>query len=167
MMKKKLLIIRHAKAENGDFKIEDFDRPLSQTGIDEAEEMGQKLLQKNIIPDGIVSSPALRAISTAQLISNECGFNQKNIILEPNIYEASVSQILKSINNIDNSLNFVALLGHNPGLTMLARDLTNADISDMPTCGMVMVEFELEDWEFITAGTGNLLWEDSPRSKHF
>ena len=50
---------------------------------------------------------------------------------------------------------------------MLARDLTNADISDMPTCGMVMVEFELEDWEFISAGTGNLLWEDSPRSKHF
>ena len=163
MMKKKLLIIRHAKAESGDFKIEDFDRPLSQTGIDEAEEMGQKLLQKNIIPDGIISSPALRAISTAQLISNECGFNQENIILELNIYEASVSQILKSINNMDNDLNFVVLFGHNPGLTMLSRDLTNADIYDLPTCGMVMLEFEVNDWSLVSAGTADLLWEDSPR----
>ena len=163
MMKKKLLIIRHAKAESGDFKIEDFDRPLSQTGIDEAEEMGQKLLQKNIIPDGIISSPALRAISTAQLISNECGFDQENIILEPNIYEASVSQILKSINNMDNDLNFVVLFGHNPGLTMLSRDLTNADIYDLPTCGMVMLEFEVNDWSLVSAGTADLLWEDSPR----
>ena len=163
MMIKKLLIIRHAKAESGDFKIEDFDRPLSQTGIDEAEEMGQKLLQKNIIPDGIISSPALRAITTAQLISNECGFNQENIILEPNIYEASVSQILKSINNMDNDLNFVILFGHNPGLTMLTRNLTDNYITDMPTCGMAMLEFEVDEWNLVSAGTASLLWEDSPR----
>jgi phosphohistidine phosphatase len=73
-MKKKLLLVRHAKAKSGDFEIKDFDRPLSQKGIDEALEMGQQLFQGNIFPDGIISSPALRAISTAKSISISLGF---------------------------------------------------------------------------------------------
>ena len=160
---KKLLIIRHAKAESGDLKIKDFDRPLSQSGVEDAKQMGQKLLQKSISLDGVISSPALRAITTAQVICNELGLNQENIILELNIYEAAVSQLLKTINNIDNRLCSVVLFGHNPGLTMLSRDLTNADIYDLPTCGMVMLEFEVDEWNLVSAGTASLLWEDSPR----
>ena len=160
---KKLLIIRHAKAESGDFKIKDFDRPLSQSGVEDAKQMGQKLLQKSISLDGVISSPALRAITTAQVICNELGLNQENIILELNIYEAAVSQLLKTINNIDNRLCSVVLFGHNPGLTMLSRDLTNADIYDLPTCGMVMLECEVDEWNLVSAGTASLLWEDSPR----
>jgi phosphohistidine phosphatase len=161
-MKKKLLLVRHAKAKSGDFEIKDFDRPLSQKGIDEALEMGQQLFQGNIFPDGIISSPALRAISTAKSISISLGFEKENIILEPNIYEASLSKLLHVVNNLDNHLCIVALFGHNPGLSMLADYLTDADIIDIPTCGMAMIEFEVDAWKMISGGTGNLLWLKHP-----
>jgi phosphohistidine phosphatase len=163
-MAKQLLLIRHAKSDLGDLGLKDLDRPLNARGFTNAPEMGQRLFHKNILPDAIVSSPALRAITTAQLIANKIAFNPEKIIQNLNIYQATEAQLLSIVNQFDNALNFVALLGHNPGITEFVNYLSHANINNLPTCGMVLLTFDTNDWASLSGGTGQLLWYDYPKN---
>lgn len=163
-MKKQLLLVRHAKSDWGNSGLKDFDRPLNKRGFANAPEMGERLKNKNILPDGIVSSPALRAITTAKLIAYTINFDIEKIVQKPQIYEATELDLLNLINNFDNTLNFVALFGHNPGVTNFANYLAHADIYDMQTCSMVLISFETDNWEIISGGSGKLLWYDYPKN---
>ncbi|TAH02820.1 MAG: histidine phosphatase family protein [Sphingobacteriales bacterium] len=163
-MKKQLLLVRHAKSDWGNVGVKDFDRPLNTRGFANAPEMGERLNIKNILPDVIVSSPALRAITTAKLIAHKINFDTEKIVQIPQIYEASEFDLLKVINHFDNTLNFVALFGHNGGLSNFANYLTGANIYNMPTCGMVLISFDTEDWATVSGGTGEVLWYDYPKS---
>ncbi len=163
-MKKQLLLVRHAKSDWGNSGLKDFDRPLNTRGFANAPEMGERLKNKNILPDGIVSSPALRAITTAKLIANTINFDIEKIVQKPQIYEATELDLLNLINNFDNTLNFVALFGHNPGVTNFANYLAYTDIYDMQTCSMVLISFDSDNWEIISGGCGKLLWYDYPKN---
>lgn len=93
-MGKQLLLIRHAKSDWGNAGLRDFDRPLNGRGKSSAPEMAERLVKQQIVPELIVSSPALRAITTAQYFATAWHIPLENIELEPAIYEASVkSQI--------------------------------------------------------------------------
>lgn len=162
-MKKQLLLVRHAKSDWVNFDLKDFDRPLNPRGFLNAPEMGERLSRKNILPDAIVSSPALRAITTAKLIANNLNFDTEKIIQNSQIYEASELDLLNVINRFGNNLNFVALFGHNPGITNFANYLADANIYNMPTCGMVLISFETDDWATISGATGQILWDDYPK----
>ena len=76
---KQLLIVRHAKSDWGNAGISDFNRPLNERGIINASLMGKRLKVKGILPNALISSPALRAITTAKLITYELGFSYENI----------------------------------------------------------------------------------------
>lgn len=163
---KQLLLVRHAKSDWEDYNIKDFDRPLGSRGFLNAPEMGRRLKSKNSLPAAIVSSPALRAITTAKLIAGEINFDPKQIIQNPNIYEASEQALLNIVNKFDSNVNFIALFGHNPGITNFANYLADANIYNMPTCGMVLINFDTNDWLTITGGTGQVLWYDYPKSSN-
>lgn len=163
-MAKKLLIIRHAKSDWGNADLKDFDRPLNHRGKKDAPEMAKRLINKGIKPDFIISSPALRAISTCKIISEKLEFKDK-IYIEPDIYEATYNTLLRLINGFNNDHNFVALFGHNNGITDLAIHLSDADIYDIPTCGMVLIEFPFDDWNMISKGTGEVLFYDYPKNQ--
>ena len=162
-MAKKSLIVRHAKSDWGQAGLKDFDRPLNARGKKNAPEMGKHLAKKGIKPDAIISSPALRAITTCEIISGELGF-ENNIILEPKIYEASAQTLLNIINNFNNTDDLVVLFGHNNGITDLAIYLSDADIFNIPTCGMVLIEFPFYDWKMVSKSTGNVLFFDFPKN---
>ena len=163
-MSKKLLIVRHAKSDWESGVKKDFDRPLNDRGEKNAPEMAQRLVNKNVIPEKIVSSPALRAITTAGLFAEAFGYSKSDISQEPKIYEASASRLLKIINELPNQYDFIALFGHNPGLTELVINLSNADIYNLPTCGMVLLDFPYEDWNMITDGSGEKVFFDFPKN---
>ncbi|MDB5013938.1 MAG: Phosphohistidine phosphatase [Daejeonella sp.] len=163
-MNKKLLIVRHAKSDWESGIKRDFDRPLNNRGEKNAPEMAQRLISKNIIPEKIVSSPALRAITTAGFFAEAFGYSKSDILQEPKIYEASASRLLKIINELPNEYNFIALFGHNPGLTELVINLSNADIYNLPTCGMVLLDFPYEDWSMISNGSGEKVFFDFPKN---
>ena len=149
-MTKKLLIIRHAKSDWDSSVLKDFDRPLNKRGEKNAPEMAERLVKKNLIPNQLVSSPALRAITTAGYFADVFNIKKSEIRKEQHIYEASSKTLLQIINQFDNQFNFIALFGHNPGLTELVINLCNADLYDIPTCGMVMIEFPFKDWSMIS-----------------
>lgn len=162
---KQLLLIRHAKSDWGESGLSDFERPLNKRGKANAPVMAERLASTGLVPLQMVSSPAVRAISTAKIFAETWGFSKKQIKEEQAIYEASVSTLIKVINRLDNSSNFTALFGHNPGLTLLAIELCDCDVYNIPTCGVILIEFPFYDWQMVSAGTGALKLFDSPKNE--
>jgi len=164
-MPKKLLLIRHAKSDWDNIHLTDFKRPLNSRGEKNAPEMALRLKKKSFIPEQIVSSPALRAITTAQHFAEVLGIEKKDIIKEMEIYDALPSTLLDVVNNLDDKSSFTAVFGHNPAITYLVRDLCNSDLENMPTCSMVLIRFPVDNWSLISNGTGELIFFDYPKSE--
>ncbi len=163
---KTLYLTRHAKSSWKELDLDDFDRPLNKRGKRDAPFMGQLLKKKNILPDVLISSPAVRAYTTARTIATEIGYPAENIMTDENIYEASSSELLDIINSIEDENRSAMLFGHNPGFTMLSNYLSGKDILNIPTCGIVKIEFEKEKWSDIEIDTGKLIWFEYPK-KYF
>jgi phosphohistidine phosphatase len=165
-MPKQLLVIRHAKAEEADFKKPDFKRALSHRGEKNAQEMAKRLKRKDLYPQILYSSPALRAISTARFFADELGIAQSEIIQDQEIYEALTDTLLHCINQLDDQADFVALFGHNPAITDLVNKFCGADIYNIPTCGIALMQFPFDSWNMLSVGTGELMLYDYPKNEH-
>ncbi|WP_304064909.1 SixA phosphatase family protein [Pedobacter glucosidilyticus] len=161
---KRLLIVRHAKSDWGVANTKDFDRPLNSRGLSNAPEMGKRLVSRILNPQQLVSSPALRAITTCKIIAKEIQYSETDIIQEPKIYEANHQTLLNIVNQFSDEHDFIALFGHNNGITDLALYLSNADIYNIPTCGMVLLEFPLDSWKMVSKNTGNMVLFDYPKN---
>lgn len=159
---KRLFIIRHAKSSWRDSNLTDFDRPLNLRGQNDAPFMGEQLRLKEIRPDLILSSPAIRAKSTAQVIGGKLAYTEE-IVFDRDIYEATLNTLLTVVNNIDNEYETVFLFGHNPGFTHLVEYLSNEIIGNLPTCGVVGIAFDFDDWAMISSNTGNVFLYDYPK----
>lgn len=164
-MTKKLLLIRHAKSDWSTPNGSDFDRPLNKRGNENALMMAKRLQEKGIILKNIVSSPASRAISTANIIATEMDIAQNKIELNKSVYEASCDTLLKIVNTLDQKTDLITLVGHNNAITDLAVYLTGADIFNIPTCGMVMISFPFGDWKMISKNTGAIVFYDYPKKQ--
>lgn len=160
---KKLYIIRHAKSSWKDSTLDDFDRPLNKRGKLDAPFMGTRLKEKNIMVDLIISSPALRAKTTAEIIAKKINYT-KAILFKKDIYEVGTHAIKKILKKIDNDNNIVFLFGHNPDLNMLAEEYVDFD-ENIPTCGVVEIEFDCERWADISAINAKLISFDYPKNK--
>jgi len=161
---KQLLLVRHGKSDWGNQHISDFERPLNQRGLRNAPEMARRIMDGGQIPDLIISSPALRAITTATYFAQVWNKSVDQIKQEKGIYEAQVKTLLDLVNQIDNKYQHVAIFGHNPGFTDFANYLSDADIYNIPTCGTVLIEFPFQDWQQVSHHTGSLLKFDYPKS---
>lgn len=160
---KTLFLIRHAKSDWGDPGLKDFDRPLNERGNKNAPFMGKLLKKEKIFPDLIISSPAKRAITTARKIADEIDYPKNKIVEEPKIYEANVKTLLQIINSLDDENETVFLFGYNPGFTDLLGYLTEANISNIPTCGIAQIEFDSESWKEVSRETGILKSFEYPK----
>ncbi|MBL4708138.1 MAG: histidine phosphatase family protein [Flavobacteriales bacterium] len=160
---KTLYIIRHAKSSWSQANVSDFDRTLNDRGFFDAPLMGKVLKGKGILPDAIYASTAKRALLTTSILTKEISFT-KEINKEPEYYHASASSLLQKINQFPDDLNTVFVVGHNPGLTYLAEDLSNDHFGNLPTCGIVGIRFEFDSWAMISAGTGECFYYDYPKN---
>src|SRR6218665_2464727 len=120
---KKLLLIRHSKATH-EPGYEDFERPLTHSGVRDAGIMAARVDALSLRPQRIISSPALRTISTADIFSQHLNLTEPKT--DKNIYEATEQTLLKIICGFDDKYAFVALVGHNPGITQILYTLTKA-----------------------------------------
>lgn len=161
---KKIVLVRHAKSSWKFPELKDLDRPLKKRGLDDAPLMGKVLQEHEVKPDLIISSPAERALITAKIIANQIGYDEANIISNPHLYLESRSNLLKEIQALDDMHNTVFFIGHNPGVTNLANYLSSGkSIDNIPTCGAVAIQFEVESWKDIEKGEGKLLFFDIPK----
>ena len=161
-MAKHLFIIRHAKSD-WSFDVSDYDRPLNSRGFNNAPMMAERLAGYAVRPELLVSSPAKRAVTTAQIFAEHLGIPVNKIKLEPQIYEATPHTLLQLVNGLDNGTDSVAFFGHNPGLTLLVNYLAEEDIYNLPTCSIVHLRFDdVTDWALVSEGTGTNVWFSRP-----
>lgn len=161
MSMKKLYIIRHAKSSWKNLTLDDFDRSLNKRGQKDAPFMGKILKKKGVFPDAIISSPALRAKTTAQSIAKEVGFT-KSILYIEKIYEASKGDLYDVVKSIDDKYETVFLFGHNPGLNMFVESLVDFH-GNIPTCGIVELEIDCKKNKDINASCTKLISFDYPK----
>lgn len=164
-MPKSLLLIRHAKSSWDNLVLADFERPLNERGERNAPEMAERLINNNIVPHQLVSSPARRAISTAKIFADKMQINHSEIIQMTEIYEAHCQNLLQIVNNLDNFSDFTALFGHNPGLSDLANYLCAEANIYLPTCGIILLKFPFDNWEMISHNTAELVFYDFPKNR--
>ena len=162
-MGRTLILVRHAKSSWKHEGLSDFERPLNNRGFKNAPEMGRRLVDENLSVETIISSPALRAITTAKLIADEMAFNIRKIEQNEQIYEASLTTLIDLVSGLDNNSHRVMLVGHNPGLTVLCNYLSDARIDNMPTCSIAQIHFDIDRWDSISEHAGRLVDFDYPK----
>jgi phosphohistidine phosphatase len=162
-MVKNLFLVRHAKSDWSVPGQKEFDRELNGRGISDAPRMGKKLYEMDVRPELIISSPALRAKLTAEFICEQLRYDTEKIIFNEEIYEASVRSLLAVINDLPDEYNKVMIFGHNPGFTDLAEHLTKTPIGNIPTCGAVSIEFQVDSWKEVSGETSILKWFIYPK----
>lgn len=163
---KKLFLVRHAKSNWNYEELTDFERPLNKRGRRDAQFMSKLLAQQGINTDLIISSPANRAITTAKYFCDQLDYAFGNILIEPKLYEAGSDSILSVIQNIRNSYKNIMLFAHNPGLTDLTNRLVSKTIDNVPTCGIVSLNFKIDSWNEIGKDNSELVFFEYPK-KHF
>jgi len=160
-MLKRLLIVRHAHAEDIAESGEDFDRLLLPKGEVCAQDMSNWLSEAHISLDALYSSPALRAKKTAEIFAQTLAYPIGKINFIEAIYEAGLYNLLAIINRFPNNDNAVAIFGHNPSLTYLADYLGNQPIDTLPKGGMILITFETADWATVGQASGITHWLQS------
>jgi phosphohistidine phosphatase len=159
---KLLTLIRHAKSSWKDGDLSDFERPLNARGKRDAPVMGKRLAAVAPPPDLMLASPAARARHTAELIAAEAGL-EAVLRFEKGLYLASPGQMLSLAQDQDDSIEHLALVAHNPGTTDLANILADANIQNVPTCGIVRIELQIGCWRDAAPGRAHVVAFDYPK----
>ncbi len=162
---KTLYLLRHAKSSWSFDDLSDHDRPLNGRGRDDAPHMGKALHQRNIVPDIVLSSSAVRALSTAVLVTRELGYPHDKIRVEPSIYQADVATLLGIVHALPAAAASAMLVGHNPTFTDLANELSPASpIQEMPTAGVVCLRFAVDSWAEVARANAEFYFFDYPKN---
>jgi len=155
---KQIFLIRHAKSDWTNPELKDIERFLNERGYANVNMMAAKF---NYKPDLIITSPAIRAISTALIFARNLKYNANTICIKQELYESSVKDYVSVINSIDNSHNTVLLFAHNPTISDVAQTLTQTLPMEMPTCAIAGISFDVTDWK--KAKEGELFLFDYPK----
>ncbi|MCX2744274.1 histidine phosphatase family protein [Mangrovivirga sp. M17] len=150
---KKLILIRHGKAQEAGSAEKDIDRTLTGTGFADSNRLGRTLENKELFPDVIISSNAERAALTSNIIAEAVKYDSSQIRHNDMIYNASVRNLLDLINNFKEAWECVYIIGHNPSLSYLAEYLSNAEIGSVSPAGAVILRAEVELWKEISQNT--------------
>jgi phosphohistidine phosphatase len=151
----RLTLVRHAKTETAHSGQEDWDRMLEPRGQRDAPEMGRRMKERGLKPDKILTSPAVRALTTTTIMARELGVPASKVIQDERLYLAGVRSLLAVIRELGGAAKHLMVVGHNPGLTELADALSSErSIDNMPTCAVYTLEFDLENWSELEVATG-------------
>ena len=153
---KKLYLVRHGKAGDMDAQMTDFERTLIERGENDSLQVAKRLRKDKLKPSLIISSPAPRALKTAQIIAHEIGCDIKNIRTRKVMYEQTTNGFLNIIKRIGENHDSLMLVGHNPSISDFAQFLIQDFNNDLPTCGTVAIKLKIDTWKEISQGVGIL-----------
>ncbi len=155
---KRLILIRHAKSSWEYPMLADFDRPLNPRGRRDAPIMAQRLQGLLTPPFRLIASPAVRALTTAQLFAETFEIPDAQIRIDKRIYEATPGTLLHLVNTLDEADEQVLMFGHNPGFTDLIQLLVDDRLPfiELPTCGIAVLAFDVAQWSDIVPGDAQL-----------
>ncbi|XQP83861.1 MAG: SixA phosphatase family protein [Candidatus Pollutiaquabacter aromativorans] len=154
---KRLYLVRHAKSSWEFGTLPDAERPLNERGYRDAPRVGDYLAGKYVRPEAVVSSPAIRAYSTAFIICRRWDFPVGAIMLEPGLYETDTDAYADVIRQQDDRAQSLLLAGHNFSITHFLSFMLGKEVGEMPTCSVAVLDLELFSWNELKRGSGRLL----------
>lgn len=162
---KTLFLLRHAKSSWDDPDLKDFERPLSDRGNNDAPKMAKRFLKRHDSVACIICSPAMRAKTTARIFAGGIGYDKDDVVSNPELYFAGTNMFLKAASLVDETCETAMLVGHNPAITEFVNAMANSDIENIPTCGLVELQLNIDDWADISLGEATLIDFDYPKNK--
>lgn len=166
----RLTLIRHANAEWKDTSYEDFDRPLNKRGVAEAESLGKLLAENQLVPDLILASTAKRAQQTADIVAKQLGLVARRVKAMEQLYLAREDAILALAQATGPKVHHLAIVGHNPGISELARSLAPADtpVAELSTAAACTLTFVTDSWDALKAPAARAVeYKPTPRFNLF
>ena len=164
-MERKLFIIRHGKSSWDHEGLDDIDRPLAERGIRNAAEMAKRLLERQEVPQLLLSSPASRALNTALIMLRTWGLEPAKLQIHDDLYDAFVEEIGHVLSGLSPEIMEVAIFGHNPSFTMYANHFLGGTLDNLPTAGVVIVTLESEGWKGIGPKQVKETYVDYPKRR--
>lgn len=140
-----LLLIRHASSGCDDMSLADRFRPVDARGERELRWLARHARDHGAQLEWIVSSPALRALTTARVLAEALGLGADRIAIDDRLYEGGSRRLVDAIAALDDRLAHVAVVGHNPELADLGRHLTTR-ITHLPSAGIAALRFDAREW---------------------
>lgn len=156
-----LFLLRHAKAAPSSDSLQDFDRSLSDEGRRQAERVGKYLKEQNVDLDLVLSSTALRARETTELVLKAAQWVTE-VRYDQRIYEASRQQLLEVVSEIERHKSKVLLVGHNPALEELLQRLTD-HFGNMATGSLAKIDLSVSEWSEAADHKAHLDWLVKPK----
>jgi phosphohistidine phosphatase len=162
---KRLILVRHAKSDWSLPGQDDWDRPLNARGQRDAPEMARRLKSRRVKPDRILTSPAVRALTTATIMARELRVPPSLLQAEERLYLAGPADLLAVLRELGGKSQHLMVFGHNPGITEFANRLSAGEtIDNMPTCAVFTARFKITDWKRLDWGQGEDAEFDYPRN---
>jgi phosphohistidine phosphatase len=152
---KKLILVRHAKTEPLTDAENDFERRLKKRGCKDARLVSDYLIGKDIKPGLIISSPARRALQTAQIMAGAFSLPESEIIEASFIYDGfSIERLIKKIEELAVGEDSLMVVGHNPDIALMAIQFAGDNLFNYPTAATSVISFSVSDWHEIGRGKG-------------
>lgn len=153
---KNLILVRHAKS-SWDYQVSDDKRPLSELGMADSQLVSQEFKYHSFQPDMIFSSHANRAITTCKIFMKNLKLSDNLLITSNKLYDFSGENVIDFIKSFDKQLNNVIIFGHNYAFTSISNRFGSVFIDNLPTCGLVWIQFDIDSWEDVENGTTKLI----------
>lgn len=154
---KTLLLVRHAKSSWKHPELDDHDRPLARRGERDARRMGELIERRELIPQQILSSSAVRAAQTARIFCDHSG-NEIPLSLLDDLYLAEAETYISQLKSLPDDIERVMVIGHNPGLESLLQILSG-QIQTLPTAVVAYLSLPIDRWQDLAATTEGELIE--------
>jgi phosphohistidine phosphatase len=161
---KTLYLMRHAKSSWEYPELSDHDRPLNGRGRHDAPLMGSQLLSREIKPDLILSSTAVRALTTATLVAKELDYDLEKLQTDDSIYHTDKNGLLQIIREVPEEIDSLLFVAHNFPISELAHMLAPESLADIPTAGIVALSFPVNSWADIEPKQSKVLFTDKPKN---
>jgi len=158
---KTIFLLRHAKSSWKDQSLPDFERPLNRRGRQAAETIGRYLRAKEIVPDLVLSSTAVRARETIEIVVKTAKWRTE-VRYDERIYEAGAMRLLAIVSQIENDRKTVLVVGHNPGMEEFLQ-LLSGKIEQIPTGGLAKLVLKTSKWLAVLDKKASLEWLIRPR----
>jgi len=152
---KKLIFIRHGRAEDPAPEISDFERSLTLKGKIISKLMARKLREKENSQGIMITSPAFRALETAFIFAEEFKIEPEKIVIKRNLYyKMNFHYLHEILSLVSEDTDSITLFGHNPSFTEMANSLCKGGCDFMPKCGIICISFNIRTWSEIRPNTG-------------
>lgn len=148
---KTIILVRHGKS-SWKYDVIDAERPLKQRGKEDSKLVSNALLKHQISSDKIFSSPAKRALNTCKIFAKTLQIPENEIKIIDNLYDFGGQNVINFIKSLDNDYKTVMIFGHNHAFTSISNIFGDKYIDNLPTSGLVVINFEVDLWKNIDQG---------------